>query len=85
MHKGAALPLRRELRLLSLRTLPSIYGLVLIDAIASGRISFEILLTYALTRGTHGEPRASIVSPDEQVNFTVTHGVARRSHSRLSL
>ena len=42
-------------------------------------------LTYALTRGTHGEPRASIVSPDEQVKFTVTHGVTRRSHSRLSL
>jgi len=59
-------------------------GLNIVRSNGSLRCAF-VLRTHALTRGTHGEPRAGIVSPDEQVKFTVTHGFARRLHSRLSL
>ena len=85
IHKPSALSHRRVLRLPPcehFRWYTGWFKYCSVERLAAHRI---VLRTHALTRGTHGEPRAGIVSPDKQVKFTVTHGFARRLHSRLSL
>ncbi len=59
IHKLSAFSLRRELHLPACEH----YQQHTVELNVA-----EIHLTYALTHGTHGEPWASIVSPDKQVN-----------------